>query len=84
VFLAAIKAGLYMLAIVGVLTSVVGAYYYLRIVRVMYMDEPVAAFAPMNRELKLVLGVTGLFVLFFVVYPGPLVEAAAAAAKSLF
>ena len=84
VFLAAIKAGLYVLAVLGVLASVVGAYYYLRIVKVMYMDEPAAAFAPMRGELRLVLGVTGLFVLLFVVYPGPLIDAAAAAAKSLF
>ena len=42
VFLAAIKAGLYALAVIGVLTSVVGAYYYLAIVKIMYFDEPVA------------------------------------------
>ena len=43
VFLAAIKAGLYVLAVIGVLASVVGAYYYLAIVKVMYFDEPAAA-----------------------------------------
>jgi len=84
VFLAAIKAGLYVLSVLGVLASVVGAYYYLRIVKVMYFDEPTAAFTPLNGELRLVLGITGLFVLLFVVYPAPLVDAAAAAAKSLF
>ena len=84
VFLAAIKAGLYVLAVLGVVASVVGAYYYLRIVKVMYMDDPAPAFSPMHRELRLVLAVTGLFTLLFVVYPGPLVDAAAAAAKSLF
>ncbi|MGZ5811057.1 MAG: NADH-quinone oxidoreductase subunit NuoN [Xanthobacteraceae bacterium] len=84
VFLAAIKAGLYVLAVLGVLASVVGAYYYLRIVKVMYMDEPAPAFSPMNGELRLILALSGLFVLLFVVYPGPLVDAAAAAAKSLF
>src|SRR5262249_26666051 len=40
VFLAAIKAGLYVLAVIGVLASVVGAYYYLAIVKAMYFDEP--------------------------------------------
>ena len=40
VFLAAIKAGLYVLAVIGVLTSVVGAFYYLSIVKIMYFDEP--------------------------------------------
>jgi NADH-quinone oxidoreductase subunit N len=84
VFLAAIEAKLYGLAVIGVLASVVGAYYYLRIVKVMYMDEPRPAFLPMAAELKLVLGVAGLFVILFFLYPGPLVAAAAAAARSLF
>jgi NADH-quinone oxidoreductase subunit N len=84
VFLAAIKAGLYVLSVIGVLASVVGAYYYLVIVKVMYFDEPAAAFEPMPRALKVVLGVTGLFVILFFAYPSPLVSAAAAAAKSLF
>ena len=84
VFLAAIKAGLFTLAVVGVLASVVGAYYYLAIIKIMYFDEPAQPFEPMPYQLKAVLAVTGLFNLLFFVYPGPLVEAANAAAKSLF
>jgi NADH-quinone oxidoreductase subunit N len=84
VFLAAIKAGLYALAVIGVLASVVGAYYYLAIVKVMYFDEAAAPFEPMPRSLKIVLGITGLFVILFFAYPSPLIGAAAAAAKSLF
>jgi NADH-quinone oxidoreductase subunit N len=84
VFVAAIKAGLFTLSVVGVLTSVVGAYYYLLIVKVMYFDEPVGALDPMRMELRTVLAVAGLFNIFFFVYPGPLVSVAAAAAKSLF
>jgi NADH-quinone oxidoreductase subunit N len=84
VFLAAIKAGLFTLSVLGVLASVVGAYYYLLIVKVMYFDEPAPAFSPMRAELKLVLAVSGLLVILFFVYPAPLVNAAAAAAKSLF
>jgi NADH-quinone oxidoreductase subunit N len=84
VFLAAIKASLYTLAVIGVVTSVVGAYYYLAIVKTMYFDEPTPAFVPMRPELRLVLGVSGLVVILLGVYPGPLVDAAAAAAKSLF
>jgi NADH-quinone oxidoreductase subunit N len=84
VFLAAIKAGLFGLAVIGVITSVVGAYYYLSIVKIMYFDEPVRPFAPMAPELKIVLALTGLFNILFFVYPGPLVAAATAAAKSLF
>ena len=84
VFSAAIKAGLFTLAVIGVVTSVVGAYYYLSIVKTMYFDEPAKAFEPMPHELKAVLAVTGLFNLLFFVYPAPLVDAANAAAKSLF
>jgi NADH-quinone oxidoreductase subunit N len=84
VFLAAIKAGLYALAVIGVLASVVGCYYYLAIVKVMYFDEPREGFEPMPAELKAVLGVSGLFVLLFFIYPAPLVNAAATAARSLF
>src|ERR1700704_2727473 len=84
VFLAAIKAGLFALAVIGVVTSVIGAYYYLMIVKIMYFDEPAPGFVPMRLELRLVLGVTGLFVMLFGAYPRPLVDAAAAAAKSLF
>jgi NADH-quinone oxidoreductase subunit N len=84
VFLAAIKAGLFTLAVIGVVTSVVGAYYYLLIVKVMYFDEPAKGFEPMPFELKAVLAVSGLFNLLYFVYPGPLVEAANTAAKSLF
>ena len=84
VFLAAIKAGLFTLAVIGVVTSVVGAFYYLTIIKLMYFDEPKEAMEPMSGELRAVLAVAGLFNLFFFVYPAPLVNAATAAAKSLF
>jgi NADH-quinone oxidoreductase subunit N len=84
VFLAAINAGLYILAVLGVLTSVVGAYYYLAIVKVMYFDQPLRPFSPMPYTLRFVLAVGGLINLLFFAYPAPLVGAAAAAAKSLF
>jgi NADH-quinone oxidoreductase subunit N len=84
VFVAAIKAGMFTLAVVGVLTSVVGAYYYLSIIKVMYFDEPLVQLDPMRMELRTVLAVAGLFNIFFFVYPGPLVSVATAAAKSLF
>jgi NADH-quinone oxidoreductase subunit N len=84
VFLGAMKAGLFALAVIGVLTSVVGAYYYLLIVKTMYFDEPAPGFKPMPGELKAVLGVAGLFNLLFFAYPAPLIDAATAAARSLF
>jgi NADH-quinone oxidoreductase subunit N len=84
VFLAAVQAGLWPLAVLGVLSSVVGAYYYLVIVKLMYFDEPAEAFDPMAGELGTVLGLCGLAVLLFCVYPGLFVDAAGVAAKSLF
>ncbi len=84
VFLAAIQAGMFTLAVIGVLASVVGAFYYLMIIKTMYFDEPVEGFVPMPVELKAVLGVTGLFILLYFIYPAPLLAAANAAAKSLF
>jgi NADH-quinone oxidoreductase subunit N len=84
VFAAAIKAGLYTLAVIGVLASVVGAYYYLAIIKTMYFDEPAERFAPMHGELKVILAIAGIFNVLFCAYPWPLVESAAAAAKSLF
>ena len=84
VFLAAVKAGLFTLAVLGVLSSVVGAFYYLTIVKVMYFDEPKEAMEPMRVELRVVLAVAGVFNLLFFVYPAPLVNAATVAAKSLF
>jgi NADH-quinone oxidoreductase subunit N len=84
VFLAAIQAGLYALAVIGVLASVVGAYYYLAIIKTMYFDEPAESFYRMPGELQLVLAVSAVFNILFFVYPGPLIGVAAAAAHSLF
>ncbi|MVA98899.1 NADH-quinone oxidoreductase subunit NuoN [Nitratireductor sp. CAU 1489] len=84
VFLAAIDAQLYALAVIGVLASVVGAYYYLRIIKIMWFDEPVGAFVPMAGELRLVLGLSGAFVLFYVLIGGPVGTMAEAAAKTFF
>jgi NADH-quinone oxidoreductase subunit N len=84
VFLAAIKAGLYVLAVIGVLSSVVGAYYYLAIIKTMYFDEPAEGFYAMPGELTAVLAVSAVFNILFFLYPGPLVGVASAAAHSLF
>lgn len=84
VFVAAVQAGLFTLAVVGVLTSVVGAYYYLRIVKLMYFDEPTGVLDPMRIELRTVLAVAGGLNLLYFIYPAPLVSAASVAAKSLF
>jgi NADH-quinone oxidoreductase subunit N len=84
VFLAAIRGGLFTLSVIGVLASVVGAYYYLFIVKVMYFDEPLTKLDPVRLELRPVLAVAGLINIFFFAYPAPLVSMASVAAKSLF
>lgn len=84
VFLAAVNAGLFTLAVLGVLSSVVGAFYYLAIVKVMYFDQPAPAFQRMPALVGLMLAVFGTLNIVFFLYPGPLVGAATAAAKSLF
>ena len=83
VLAAAVKAELYGLAIIGVLASVVGAFYYLRIVKVMFFDEARPAFLPAAPYVHYVMMAAGVFVLFYAVYPAPLVDAAEVAAKSL-
>ena len=85
IFLAVIDAEMYGLAVIGVLSSVVAAYYYLRIVKVMYFDEAADPFdSPMGREISVIVGATALFVLFFFAYPAPLLRGAQAAASALF
>ena len=84
IFLAAVQGGLWTLAIIGVLTSVVGAFYYIRIIKVMYFDAPLAAFDPRPASLSFVAAATGLFTTFFFLFPAPFVAAAQAAAKALF
>jgi NADH-quinone oxidoreductase subunit N len=84
VLLAAVDAGLFGLAVIGVLASAVAAYYYLRVVKVMYFDEPAPAFDRAPMALRAVLGASTLALLGFWVYPSPVMDAAAAAAKSLF
>jgi NADH-quinone oxidoreductase subunit N len=85
IFLSVIEAGMYGLAVVGVLSSVVAAYYYLRIVKVMYFDEAADPLdSPVGREISVIVGATAVFVLFFFVYPAPLLQGAQAAASALF
>lgn len=85
IFLSAIESGLYTLAVIGVLTSVVAAFYYLRIVKVMYFDDVTDALdKPVRREIGLVLLGTSAVILLFFLLPGPLLDGAGAAAAALF
>jgi NADH-quinone oxidoreductase subunit N len=85
VFMAAINAGLVPLAIIGVLSSVVGAFYYLRIVKLMYFDEPAGVFdRPIGRGVQAVMIISAVVIMLFFIVPAPLVAGAGAAAASLF
>jgi NADH-quinone oxidoreductase subunit N len=84
VFAAAMKADLYGLAVIGVLLSAVAAYYYLRIVKIMYFDEPAKAFDQPGAAARVVLALSTALVIFYALAPAPLTDAAMAAAKSLF
>ncbi|MFV0297357.1 MAG: NADH-quinone oxidoreductase subunit NuoN [Hyphomicrobiaceae bacterium] len=84
-FLAAIKGGYYWLAVIGVVTSVIGAYYYLRIVKIIYFDEPTRPFSGVRAKEGIVMAVSMLLILGFVLpfIAAPLVSAAGVAAQSL-
>jgi len=85
VFLAAIDAGLYLLAVIGVLTSVIAAFYYIRIVKVMYFDDAAEPFDdPIDGALATVIASSGVLVLLFFLWPSLVVDTAAAAALALF
>lgn len=80
---AALSAGLFGLAIVGVLASVVAAYYYLKIIKVMYFDHvpevPEISYGQtriLSFEMKLVLNLCAIIVLFFFLLPNPILEMA--------
>jgi NADH-quinone oxidoreductase subunit N len=85
VFRAAVNEGLYWLAVIGVVASVVSAFYYLRIIKVMYFDEPKEA---LDRSdgwvMNGIIAVSSLAMLLFFALPGPVIDSAAAAAASLF
>jgi NADH-quinone oxidoreductase subunit N len=73
------------LVVIAVVTSVVSAFYYLRIVKVMYFDEPEAAFdrSP-GWSMNAIIAGSSLLVLLFLVFAGPVLNLAEAAAASLF
>ncbi|MEI8394615.1 MAG: NADH-quinone oxidoreductase subunit NuoN [Rhodospirillaceae bacterium] len=86
VFLAAIQAHLYVMAIIGVLCSVISAFYYLRIIKLMYFDEAPAEVIDSqdDRTITVVLAGTSVFTLLFFLFPVPILNSAAAAAAVLF
>ena len=85
VFLAAVNAGLIPLAIIGVLTSVIGAFYYLRIIRLMYFQD---AEQPLDKDLafqnRAVLIACLALIVLFVFLIGPVREQAALAVDAVY
>ncbi|NLS03197.1 NADH-quinone oxidoreductase subunit NuoN [Rhizobium sp. P32RR-XVIII] len=84
VFVAAVEAKLYALALIGLLSSVVGAYYYLRIIKLMWFDEATDEFGRVPGALRLVFGLSGAFVLAYIFFAGPIGVATELAAATLF
>lgn len=86
IFMSAINAGLYTLAIIGFVASVVGAFYYLRIVKIMYFDEPATKFDENEfGTMGFIMGLTAALnspLSFLLIYP--LLALAGTAAQSLF
>ncbi|RFB80484.1 NADH-quinone oxidoreductase subunit NuoN [Methylovirgula sp. 4M-Z18] len=84
VFSAVVKAGLYPMAVIGMLASVVAAYYYLRVIKIMWFDDAAPAFDRKAPAVTIVMWVAALLNLLLGILPGPFYAAASAAAKSLF
>ena len=84
IFSAAASSGLSWLVLAGTLSSVVSAYYYMRVVKVMYLSDPVEERPTgTDRPLQLALGLTTAALLFFGIYPTPLIRMATTAAEVL-
>ncbi|HEX3811190.1 MAG TPA: NADH-quinone oxidoreductase subunit NuoN, partial [Rhizomicrobium sp.] len=84
VFLAAIGAHLYVPAVIGVVASVIGAYYYWRIFKIMYFDEPAQPFdKELGAPLNFILAGSGVFTLLFFVGAEPIVRLASDASRAL-
>ena len=84
IFRAAVNSGMWFLAVVGVLTSVVGCFYYLRVIKVMFFDEAEPAFDVRPASVSFIALAAGVFTALFFLVPAPFAGAASAAAKVLF
>jgi len=85
IFESAISSEFYVLAILGVLTSVVAAYYYLRLIKIMFFDEALDPIDPERALVKhVVIGFCVIFILGFIFIPNILVQTSQAAANILF
>jgi NADH-quinone oxidoreductase subunit N len=88
VFMAAVESGLAWLAVVALIFAAVSAYYYMRVVMVMYMREPDVTIADLPQlvtspALSIVLACTVAGVIYFGLFPNPLVSLALQSVLSL-
>ena len=85
IFGSAMDTGLQWLAIIGVINSVVSAYYYLRVVKVMFSDSDSTTTSRIRLEFgtatAAIIGLIGTFI--FGIYPTPIIEMAQTAIKSI-
>tara|TARA_E500000331_G_scaffold318985_1_gene331370 strand:+ start:1011 stop:2426 length:1416 start_codon:yes stop_codon:yes gene_type:complete len=75
VFMAVIKNEMYFLAITGLLSTVIAAFYYLRIIKIIYFDPEKEKFDTQhNLALKISLFITTIFILFYFIFPSTLIQ----------
>ena len=75
IFMAVIENSMYFLAIIGLLSTVIAAFYYLRIIKIIYFDpEKIQFDKNHNFGLKFSLTISTIFILFYFIYPGWLIE----------
>ena len=75
VFMAVIKSEMYFLAITGLLSTVIAAFYYLRIIKIIYFDPEKEKFdTHHNIALKVSLFITTIFILFYFIFPSTLIQ----------
>ena len=75
VFMAVIKAEMYTLAVIGLITTVVSAFYYLRIIKIIYFDEPKEVFdIGQNFGLRVSLILSTILILIYFIFPNILID----------
>jgi len=85
IFMAAVESNMFVLAIIGIIASVIGAFYYLRIVKVIYFDEPQTSYDGLSiKSLAVLFYPTSILVVIFCFYPLPLLKIAETASNSFF
>jgi NADH-quinone oxidoreductase subunit N len=84
IFVAAVNAGFVTLAVVGLLASVIGAFYYLRLIKIMYFDEATEVLDPPSLTTGIIMAASSVLMLVLFVVPAPLLNGAEAAARALF